>query len=93
MIILELFLSPHCVSAPSAIAVAEDAVRQVPGVKLVVRSDKEARARLLGLFIYPVFVLEGEVLAVGEPRLEQLIQTLKYTIEQKRKTIKQGGLS
>lgn len=103
MIMLELFLSPHCISAPSVIEVAKEAVRRVPGVKLVIRSDLEDsdRARMLGIFIYPAFVLGGEVLGVGEPGLEQFIQALKRKVNRKKrnrggkllKQSKQGGLT
>lgn len=84
MIMLELFLSPHCISAPSAIAVAMEAVKQVPGVRLVIRSDLEdrVRARSLGIFVYPAFVLGGEVFAVGEPEVEQLTQFIEQKIEE-----------
>lgn len=87
MITLELFLSPHCISAPSAIAVAMEAVKQVSGVRLAIRSDLEdrVRARSLGIFVYPAFVLEGEVFSVGEPEVGQLIQFTK----QKREEVKQ----
>ncbi|MBI1820119.1 MAG: thioredoxin family protein [Nitrospirae bacterium] len=79
MIILELFLSPRCISASSAMALAKEAVRKVPGVKMIVRSEKEdrSRAKSLGIFIFPTIVLDGEVFSVGEPRLEHLVQVLK----------------
>src|SRR5579863_4412765 len=79
MVTLELFIAPHCISAPSAIAAAKEAVRQVPGARLIVRSDREdrARAKSLGVFIHPSFVLEGEVIAVGQPNLEKLIRAIR----------------
>lgn len=83
MITLELFVSHRCISTLSAIALAEKGVRQVPGVNLIIRSDIEPRARSLGLFTYPAFVLDGEILAVGEPKLEHFIQFLRQKVEQK----------
>jgi len=79
MITLELFITSHCISAPSAIAVAKEAVMQVPAAMLIVRSEREdhARAKSLGVFMYPAFVLEGEVFAVGQPNLEKLIRAIK----------------
>ena len=84
MVILELFLSPRCISASSAMALANEAIRQVPGVKMIIRSEKEdrARAKSLGIFIFPTFVLNDEIFAVGEPRLEHLIQELKDKMQQ-----------
>lgn len=85
MIILELFVTPHCVSAPSAIAVAKEAVKMVPDVELHIRSEKEyARIKSLGAFIFPSFVLDGEFIAVGEPRLEWLIGVLMEKSKQKK---------
>lgn len=85
MIILELFVTPHCVSAPSAIAVAKEAVKMVPDVELYIRSEKDyARIKSLGLFIFPSFVLDGEFIAVGEPRLEWLIGALREKLKQKK---------
>lgn len=88
MITLELFVSHRCISTLSAIALAEEGVRQVPGVNLIVRSDIEPRARTLGIFIYPAFVVDGEIFAVGEPKLERLVQALRSMI--KKKGVKDG---
>ncbi|NKE70248.1 carboxymuconolactone decarboxylase family protein [Candidatus Manganitrophus noduliformans] len=85
MIVLELFISPGCVSAPSALALAEEAVRRVPRVDLIVRSDRQdrARARELGIFIYPSFVLDGALFSIGEPGLERLVQAMEEKIREK----------
>lgn len=98
MVILELFLSPHCISAPSAMALAKEALRKVSGVKMIVRSEKEdrLRAKSLGIFIFPTFVLDGEVFSVGEPRSKHLIQVLKDKMqhsneEQGRCSLKSSG--
>jgi len=87
MIVLELFISPGCVSAPSALALAEEAVRRVPRVDLIVRSDRQdrERARKLGIFIYPSFVLDGALFSIGEPGLERLVQALEEKIREKEK--------
>jgi predicted DsbA family dithiol-disulfide isomerase len=85
MIMLELFLTPHCVSAPSAIAVAKEAVKSVPDVELRIRSEKDyARAKSLGVFIFPSFVLDDEFIAIGEPKLEWLIGVLREKLKQKK---------
>ncbi len=59
MVTLELFLTPDWLSAPSATALAEEAVKQAPGVKLIIRSEREnlARAKSLCIFIDPAVVL------------------------------------
>ncbi len=86
MIMLELFLTPHCVSAPSAIAVAKEAVKSVPDVELRIRSEKDyARAKSLGVFIFPSFVLDDEFIAIGEPKLEWLIGVLREKLKQKKR--------
>lgn len=85
MITLELFLARNCVSAPSAIAVAKEAVKMVPGVELHIRSENDyARIKSLGLFIFPSFVLDDEFISVGEPRLEWLIGVLMDKLKQKK---------
>jgi predicted DsbA family dithiol-disulfide isomerase len=78
MVTLELFVTPDCISTQSAIDVAKEAVGKVPGSRLIVRSDRKerARAKSLGVFIYPSFVLEGEVFAVGQPKLERLVRAI-----------------
>lgn len=85
MIVLELFISPGCVSVPSALALAEEAVRRVPRVDLIVRSDRQDRERTreLGIFIYPSFVLDGELFSIGEPGLERLVQAMEEKIREK----------
>ncbi|MFQ5779483.1 MAG: hypothetical protein ACE5HN_01695 [Nitrospiria bacterium] len=58
---------------------AKKAVEEVPGVELVLRSDRtdQARAKALGIFISPTFVLGDKICLIGEPSLEQLIQQLR----------------
>ncbi len=36
-----------------------------------------ARARSTGVFIYPVFVLDDDICALGTPSLDRLVQRLK----------------
>jgi hypothetical protein len=87
VITLELFVSHRCISTLSAIALAEEGVRQVPGVNLILRSDIEPRARTLGIFIYPAFVVDGEIFAAGEPESERLIRFLRQKVEQKKSIV------
>lgn len=93
MIVLELFISPRCVSAPSALDLAEEAIRRVPRVDLIVRSDRQdrERARELEILIYPSFVLDGQLFSIGEPGLERLVQAMEEKVrekEEKMATIK-----
>ncbi|MFQ5589351.1 MAG: hypothetical protein ACE5F7_10985 [Nitrospiria bacterium] len=83
MLTLELFMLPDCPCKTSAIALAKKAVAAVSGVELVLRGEAsdQDRASSLGILISPVFVLEGKIFAIGEPRLEQLTRGLRERTE------------
>lgn len=83
MLTLEVFLSPCCLSAQGAKEVAKKAVAQVPGARLVFRCNPQdrSRAKSIGIFIYPAFVIKEEICVVGTPPLEQLINILAKKAE------------
>lgn len=79
MVTIELFLSPGCPSADSALRLMHRVIRRVPGVQGEVSSlsAEYQRARELGIFMVPAFVIEGELFSIGEPDEEKLIKRLE----------------
>lgn len=84
MLTLEVFLASDCLSAPAAKSVAKKALQCVERMELVFRDEAAdaAQARALGLIVYPAFVIGAEVLTVGIPSLDQLVNMLKEKIMQ-----------
>lgn len=82
MLTLEVFLSCNCLSAPSAKLLAEKAVARVGRMDLVFRDEvvDAASARMIGLAVFPAFVIGTEILTVGIPSLEQLVSMLEEKI-------------
>jgi len=82
MLTLEVFLACDCLSATTAKLLAEKAVERVGGMALVFRDETTDadRARAIGLIIFPAFVIGTEVLTVGIPSLEQLVNMLEEKI-------------
>lgn len=75
---LEVFVDLDCESTNRALSVAKAAVGAVEGVNLEVRyfDAHRKRARDLGVFMVPAFVINGEVFSIGEPNKEDLIKGL-----------------
>lgn len=82
MLTLEVFLSCACVSTPAAKSVAEKAVQTVGHIRLLLLDEITGadRAKLIGVAAYPAFVFNDEILAIGTPSLEKLIDILNKRI-------------
>lgn len=82
MLTLEVFLACNCLSAPSAKLLAEKAVARVGRMNLIFRDEvvDAAQARMIGLAVFPAFVIGTTVLTVGVPSLEQLVSMLEEKI-------------
>jgi len=67
MLTLEVFISCHCPSAPIAKSLAEKAVERVGRINLVYRDEvaDAAKARAIGLILFPAFVIGTKILIVG----------------------------
>lgn len=75
---LEVFVASDCESTNRALSVAEAAVGAVEGVEMEIRyfdTDRK-RARDLGIFMVPAFVIDGELFSTGIPEKEKLIKRL-----------------
>jgi hypothetical protein len=73
---LEVFVHTGCFSQKSALALAEELHRQFPQWTIQV-IENHGQAEALGIVTLPAFVLDGQVIAVGVPRLEWLLEKLR----------------
>ncbi len=77
MATVEIFVHVGCKSEREALTLA-DAIRlEFPSWQVLIRHCEEDRARTLGILIAPSFVLNGELVAVGVPRKEWLLCSLR----------------
>lgn len=76
---LEVFVASDCESTNRALSVAEAAVGAVEGVDMetIYFDTNRKKARQLGIFMVPAFVIDGEVFSIGEPEKEDLIKRLQ----------------
>lgn len=78
---LEIFIHQGCTSEHSARLVANEIQREFPAWKISMQQLGDARAESLGVIAAPTFVLNGRIVAVGIPRTEWLLRTLREWIE------------
>ena len=81
MALLEIFTHEGCASEQSARRVANEIQQEFPAWKISVQQLGNARAESLGVIAAPTFVLDGRIVAVGIPRTEWLVRTLREWIE------------
>ena len=74
---LEIFIHQGCASEQSARLVANEIQREFPAWEISMRQLGETRAESLGIIAAPTFVLDGRIVAVGVPRTEWLLKTLR----------------
>ncbi len=89
MLTLEVFLSCDCLSAPAARSIAKKAVKKVKQFQLIFRDEAidQARAKSIGLFIFPAFVVDTDILTIGTPSLEQLVFLLREKVLASKKYV------
>lgn len=85
MVVVEIFVHAGCRSEHEALVLAGEIRQAFPAWQVLIRDCEEDRARTLGILVIPSFVFNGELVAVGLPRKEWLIRTLR-TINQTPKT-------
>ena len=75
---LEVYISAHCFGCAEALRLAEAAARQFPGLAVrVIDLEREPNARPNGLVAVPTYLLDGQVVALGNPRQQDLFQRLR----------------
>jgi len=79
MKLLEVFLHPGCLSEDAAMALVRDIRPVFPELEVRIRPIPQSLslAQALGIKIFPAFVLDERVLAVGVPRKEWLVAKLR----------------
>lgn len=82
---LDVYVSRHCFGCPEALRLAEQAARRFPGLVVrVVDLEREPEARPDGLVAVPTYVLDGRVVALGNPRQRDLFRRLERSLEGER---------
>lgn len=81
MALLEIFIHEGCATEQSARDVALQIRREFPAWTVSVKQLGSTRAEFLGVIAAPTFVLDGRIVAVGLPRTEWLVRTLREWID------------
>ena len=84
MSVLEVFIHGGCLSEQRARIVAEEVSRTLPGLHVLVCFQQSNLQRIseLDLSVFPAFVLNGELLAVGVPRSDWLLREIKKDLQE-----------
>lgn len=85
MALLEVFVHGGCASEESARHAAEAIRREFPAWDISIRQLGDCRAESLGVIAAPTFALDGRIVAVGVPRTEWLLRTLREWHQQKQR--------
>lgn len=88
---VEIFVHAGCKSEHNALALADEIRREFPSWQVLIRDCEEDRARTLGILITPSFVVNGELVAVGVPRKEWLIRTLRTITTDPTPAVSEGS--
>jgi predicted thioredoxin/glutaredoxin len=79
---LEIFIERGCDNCQEAISIADRLRRQAPAVQVnLIDLDQEPNRRPQAVFAVPTYVLDGEILSLGNPRYDDLLATLKHKSE------------
>lgn len=77
MTLLQVFIERGCAVCRRAVALADQARVQFPGVRIeVVDLAELAAGPPEAVFAVPTFLLDGELLSLGNPRPAELLETL-----------------
>ena len=79
---LEIFIERGCDNCQEAISIADRLRRQAPAVQVnLIDLNQEPYRRPQTVFAVPTYILDGELLSLGNPRYEDLLATLKQKSE------------
>jgi hypothetical protein len=74
---LIIYIERGCESCQPAISIAEEVQRQAPDVQVdLIDLAEEPHQRPDSVFAVPTYVLDGRILSLGNPRLDDLLETL-----------------
>jgi Thioredoxin domain len=77
---LDVYLTSSCFGCVEARRLAEAAARRFPGCAVrVIDLEREPRARPEGIVAVPTYLLDGEVLFLGNPRSADLFRRLEQS--------------
>jgi hypothetical protein len=79
---LEVYVTEHCFRCPEARRLAEAAARRFPTVSVrVIDLEREPEARPDGLVAVPTYMLDGLVIALGNPHRAELFRHLERSLD------------
>ena len=75
---LQVFVSQHCESCSRSVDIAEAVAARYPGLSVeVVDLDKPLSDRPQQVFAVPTFILDGQLLCVGNQDVEWMVQRIQ----------------
>ena len=78
---LDIYVTQHCFGCAEALRLAEAAARQFPACAVrVIDLEREPKARPNGLVAVPTYLLNGRVVALGNPRQRDLFRSLRQAL-------------
>ena len=75
---LDIYIEGGCKNCLTSVTIAEQVKEQMPAVQVnVIDLVQEPNRRREQIFAVPTFILNGEILSLGNPRLEDLLAALR----------------
>ena len=74
---LDILVHGGCLSEQSARTLANEIRGELPGWEIAIRSAELCDADLLGVLVFPAFLVEGRILTTGIPQKEWLVAKLR----------------
>lgn len=74
---LDILVHRGCLSERSTLALVNEIQQELPAWHIEVRAADKQDRDVLGILVFPAFLLGGRVLATGIPRKEWLLARLK----------------
>lgn len=79
--LLEIYIGQHCWNCTEALAIAEQA-RQIQGIMVqVIDLDQPGSIPPAHIFAVPTYVLNGKVIALGNPERQKFLASLQAQAE------------
>lgn len=79
---LEIYIERSCRNCQAAMNIAERLRGRMPAVRLsLIDLDREPQRRPKQVFAVPTYVLDGEILSLGNLRMEDLLAALRERLK------------
>ena len=89
---LEIYIERGCQNCQEAISIADRLSHRTHTVQIhLIDVGQEPHRRPETVFAVPTYILDGEILSLGNPRFEELLATLKQKSESSSDEVDKNG--